>query len=66
MSMEKKMSQCLGLAALPMPLSLWSIEQMNLIKQLDDDDRTVVFRIIDTMLTKKKFKDFFQKNVAAL
>jgi len=43
-----------------------SIEQMNLIKQLDDDDRTVVFKIIDTMLTKKKFKDFFQKNVAAL
>ena len=43
-----------------------SIEQMNLIKQLDDDDRTVVFKIIDTMLTKKKFKDFFQKNVATL
>jgi hypothetical protein len=42
------------------------IEQMFLIKQLDEDDRTVVFKIIDTMLTKKKFKDFFQKNVAAL
>ena len=39
---------------------------MSLIKQLDDDDRTVVFKIIDTMLTKKKFKDFFQKNVATL
>ena len=43
-----------------------SIEQMNLIKQLDDDDRTVIFKIIDTMLTKKRFKDFFQKNVAML
>ena len=43
-----------------------TVEQMNLIKQLDDDDRTVVLKIIDTMLTKKKFKDFFQKNVAAL
>jgi hypothetical protein len=43
-----------------------SIEQMSLIKQLDDDDRTVVFKIIDTMLTKKKFKDFFQKNEATL
>lgn len=43
-----------------------TIEQMNLIKQLDDDDRTVVFKIIDTMLTKKKFKDFFQSNIAAL
>jgi transcriptional regulator with XRE-family HTH domain len=42
------------------------IEQMFLIKQLDEDDRTVVFKIIVTMLTKKKFKDFFQENVATL
>ncbi|MGQ9644060.1 MAG: hypothetical protein ACUVT3_09410, partial [Ignavibacterium sp.] len=28
------------------------IEQLSLIKQLDDDDGTVVFKIIDTMLTK--------------
>jgi hypothetical protein len=34
-------------------------EQMNLIKELDEDDRTVVLKIIDTMLTKKKFKEFF-------
>jgi transcriptional regulator with XRE-family HTH domain len=37
-----------------------------LINQLDEEDRTVVFKIIDTMLTKKKFKDFFQQNAAAL
>jgi transcriptional regulator with XRE-family HTH domain len=43
-----------------------SFEQVNLINQLDEDDRQTVFKIIDTMLTKKKFKDFFQKNVAAL
>jgi len=41
-------------------------EQVNLINQLDDDDKQTVFKIIDTMLTKKKFKDFFNKNVAAL
>jgi transcriptional regulator with XRE-family HTH domain len=41
-------------------------EQISLINQLDEDDRNTVFKIIDTMLTKKKFKDFFQKNVAAL
>ena len=29
-------------------------------------DCIVVLKIINTMLTKKKFKDFFQKNVAAL
>ncbi len=41
-------------------------EQINLINQLDEEDRTVVFKIIDTMLTKKKFKGFFQQNAAAL
>ncbi len=43
-----------------------AIEQMNLIQQLDEDDRSMVFKMIDKMLTTKKFKDFFQKNVAAL
>ena len=41
-------------------------EQLNMINQLDEEDKTTVFKIIDTMLTKKKFKDFFNKNVAAL
>ena len=41
-------------------------EQLNLLNQLDEEDKNTVFKIIDTMLTKKKFKDFFQKNIAAL
>lgn len=41
-------------------------EQLNMINQLDEEDKSTVFKIIDTMLTKKKFKDFFNKNVAAL
>jgi hypothetical protein len=41
-------------------------EQMNLINELDEVDKSTVLKIIDTMLTKKKFKDFFNKNVAAL
>jgi transcriptional regulator with XRE-family HTH domain len=41
-------------------------EKLRLIEQLDDEDKQAVFRIIDCMLTKSKFKDFFQKNVAAL
>lgn len=41
-------------------------ERIKLTNQLDEDDRSTVFKIIDTLLTKKKFKDFFQKNVAAL
>ena len=43
-----------------------TIEQMHLLQQLNEDDRSIVFSIIDTMLTKKRFKDFFQKNIAAL
>jgi transcriptional regulator with XRE-family HTH domain len=43
-----------------------SIEQINLIKQLDEEDCKTIFSIIDKMLTNKKFKDFFKKNVAIL
>ena len=43
-----------------------TIEQMQLIQQLDEEDKTTVFKIVETMLTKKKFKDFFNKNVAVL
>ena len=41
-------------------------ERMKLIDQLEEEDKQALFRIIDGMLTKSKFKDFFQKNVAAL
>jgi transcriptional regulator with XRE-family HTH domain len=41
-------------------------EKIDLINNLEDDDKQTVFKIIDTMLTKKKFKDFFNKNVSTL
>jgi len=41
-------------------------EQVKLIAELDEKDKSVVFSMIETMLTKKRFKDFFQKNIAAL
>ena len=43
-----------------------AVEQMRLIQQLDDDDKQTIFKLIDKMLTNKKFKDFFNKNIAAL
>lgn len=43
-----------------------AVEQINLINQLNEEDRKTIFSIIDKMLTNKKFKDFFAKNVAAL
>ncbi|MEM9299261.1 MAG: helix-turn-helix transcriptional regulator [Bacteroidota bacterium] len=42
------------------------LEKMKLIEQLEEEDRQAIFRVIDSMLTKYKFKDFFNKNVAAL
>ena len=41
-------------------------EQFKLLNELDEDDKKTIFKIVDTMLTKKKFKDFFNKNIAAL
>ena len=41
-------------------------ERLKLIQQLEEEDKNAIFRIIDGMLTKSKFKDFFNKNVAAL
>lgn len=43
-----------------------AVEQMRLIQQLDEEDKQTIFRRIDKMLTNKKFKDFFSKNIAAL
>jgi hypothetical protein len=36
------------------------------LRQLGEDDKQTIFKLIDKMLTNKKFKDFFQKNVATL
>lgn len=41
-------------------------EKIKLIEQLEDDEQNMVFKFIDSLLTKKKFKDFFNKNIAAL
>jgi transcriptional regulator with XRE-family HTH domain len=40
-----------------------AVEQMRLIQQLDDDDKQTIFKLIDKMLTYKKFKDFVNKNL---
>ena len=41
-------------------------ERLKLIDKLDEEDKSTIFKIIDKMLTNKKFKDFFDKNVASL
>ena len=42
------------------------VERVKLIDQLNEEDKKTIFSIIDKMLTNKKFKDFFNKNVATL
>ena len=42
------------------------MEQVKLIAELEPEEKNMIFKMIDTFLTKKKFKDFFQKNVATL
>jgi hypothetical protein len=39
---------------------------MQLIQELEEEDKMIIFKMIDKMLTTKKFKDFFNKNISAL
>jgi transcriptional regulator with XRE-family HTH domain len=39
-------------------------EKIQLISQLDEDDKNALYRIIDGMLTKNKFQTFFEQNIA--
>lgn len=41
-------------------------EQVKLISELEPEEKNMVFKMVDTFLTQKKFKDFFQKNIATL
>jgi transcriptional regulator with XRE-family HTH domain len=41
-----------------------SAEQVRLLAQLNEKDKEVIVSIIDTMLTKQKFQDFFHQNIA--
>jgi hypothetical protein len=39
-------------------------EQVRLMAQLNDKDKSTVMNIIDTMLTKQKFQNIFEQNIA--
>ena len=41
-------------------------EQVKHTQEFDQEEKSMVFNMIETFLTKKKFKDFFNKNIAAL
>jgi len=39
-------------------------EQVRLINELEPEEKNVIFKMVNTFLTQKKFKDFVQQNVA--
>jgi len=39
------------------------LEQNRLFDELDEEDRITVFKIVDKMLTTKKFNTFFKENI---
>jgi hypothetical protein len=41
-------------------------QQLKLIQELEDEDRSTIFKLVDKILTNKKFKEFFNQNVAPL
>jgi hypothetical protein len=41
-------------------------EQLRLIGQLDEEDRQTIFKLVEKMLTNKRFREFLHKNVATL
>lgn len=43
-----------------------AVEQIRLIAELEEEDKQTIFKLVDKLLTNKRFKDFFAKNVAAL
>jgi transcriptional regulator with XRE-family HTH domain len=39
-------------------------QQLRLIQQLEEDDKHTIFKLVDKMLTNKRFQDFFAQNLA--
>jgi len=42
------------------------LKQLELIQSLEQEDRQMIFKMIDTFISKKRFKDFLEKNMDSL
>ncbi|KQK24353.1 hypothetical protein AR438_17135 [Chryseobacterium aquaticum] len=42
------------------------LEQLKLINDLDNEEKNILLKLIETFVSKKRFKDYLQKNIAAL
>ena len=43
-----------------------TLEQLHLINELDKEEKNILLKLIETFVSKKRFKDYLQKNIAAL
>lgn len=42
------------------------LEQLQLINELEPDEKNMLLKLIETFVSKKRFKDYLQKNIATL
>lgn len=42
------------------------LEQLKLINELDNEEKNILLKLIETFVSKKRFKDYLQQNIAAL
>ena len=42
------------------------VARLRLVEELDDDDRAVLHKLIDTFVSKHRFKTFVQENIETL
>ena len=43
-----------------------TMEQLQMINELEDEEKGILMKLIETFVSKKRFKDYLQKNIAAL
>lgn len=42
------------------------LDQLKLINELDTEEKNILIKLIETFVSKKRFKDYLQKNIALL
>jgi hypothetical protein len=43
-----------------------ALEQLQLINELDDEEKNILLKLIETFVSKKRFKEYLQNNIATL
>lgn len=43
-----------------------ALEQLQLINELEEEEKNILLKLIETFVSKKRFKEYLQENIAAL